>query len=210
MAKDAFDTKGDVYPIWGTCLGFELLAYLSNDEKEVLTGCQSQDRALSLKFTAEFPESKIGSTMPPRMKDILATENVTVNFHHWCVTPQTFHHGNNSALNKFWTVLSTNHDDDGIEFISLFESKKYAIWGSQFHPEKNSFEWTPRYHEIPHFQRAVESAFFMASFFVEECRKSRHKFANRAQEEEHLIYNYNPTYTGKLDIDYVMQQCYFF
>ena len=37
-------------------------------------------------------------------------------------------------------------DDDGVEFVSLIEAKGgVPIWGSQFHPEKNAFEWTTKY-----------------------------------------------------------------
>jgi len=210
MALKAYDTEGDAYPIWGTCLGFEQLAYFSNDHNEVLTKCWSQDRALKLNFTEGYKDTRIMSRMPDKIAHILATENVTINFHRKCVSPQTFANESNAPMRNFWTVISTNYDDDGNEFISLFESNHYPIWGSQFHPEKNMFEWAARYDEIPHFQHAVDTSTYFANFFVQECRKSQHKFANRSQEEEYLIYNYSPVYTGKLDVDYGMQQCYFF
>ena len=55
---------------------------------------------------------------------------------------------------SFWEILSTNEDDDGLEFVSLIEAKRgLPIWGSQFHPEKNAFEWTTRHgHEVRHVQ----------------------------------------------------------
>jgi gamma-glutamyl-gamma-aminobutyrate hydrolase PuuD len=34
-------------------------------------------------------------------------------------------------------------------YISTVESKKYPVLGLQWHPEKNSFEWT-RHKQIPH------------------------------------------------------------
>ena len=62
---------------------------------------------------------------------------------------------NNLILpDSFWEILSTNEDDDGLEFVSLIEAKRgLPIWGSQFHPEKNAFEWTTRRgHEVRHVQ----------------------------------------------------------
>lgn len=41
MSKSAFDSSGDVYPIWGTCLGFEMLAYLGNDDQPNLFACEA-------------------------------------------------------------------------------------------------------------------------------------------------------------------------
>jgi len=209
-AVQAFDSEGDIYPIWGTCLGFELLAYFTNDYREVRTKCWSQNQALHLNFTEGHESTRLMSEMPREIVEILKTENVTINFHRYCVSPETFANESNSGMRDFWTVISTNHDDAGNEFISLFESKNYSIWGSQFHPEKNMFEWAVKYDQIPHFEHAVDSATYFANFFVQKCRQNQHKFASREEEEEYLIYNFNPTYTGKMDVNYSMQQCYFF
>ena len=47
---------------------------------------------------------------------------------------------------SFWETLATNVDDAGVEFVSLMEAKGAApVWASQFHPEKNAFEWTTNY-----------------------------------------------------------------
>jgi gamma-glutamyl hydrolase len=48
LALEAFDTKGDYFPIWGTCLGFELLALLSVDGQPNLKSCNSWGHALPL------------------------------------------------------------------------------------------------------------------------------------------------------------------
>ena len=48
-AKEAND-KGDLFPIWGTCNGFELLTVLSSGDRSRLTNCDSQDEAVPLIF----------------------------------------------------------------------------------------------------------------------------------------------------------------
>jgi len=208
MSMKAFDESGDYYPVWGTCLGFEALAHYSNKNQEVLTRCWSQDQALNLNFTSNYSDTHIMQQMPEKIHKILAESNVTANFHRWCVSPQTYQ--SNELLKNFWNVIATNHDDNGTEFISLFESKNYPIWGSQFHPEKNNFEWSTKRHNIPHFQEAIDASTYFANFFVNECRKNQHHFASRQEEQEYLIYNYSPTYSGNIEVDYVMEQCYFF
>lgn len=42
--------QGDYFPVWGTCLGFELLTYMAAGGKNYLTPCNSYDRALPLQF----------------------------------------------------------------------------------------------------------------------------------------------------------------
>ena len=48
MAREAYDSRGDFFPIWGTCLGFELLALFAVDGQENLKACSSQQQALPL------------------------------------------------------------------------------------------------------------------------------------------------------------------
>ena len=48
-ARKAND-RGDLFPIWGTCNGFELLTVLSSGDQSRLTNCDSQDEAVPLIF----------------------------------------------------------------------------------------------------------------------------------------------------------------
>jgi len=196
------------WPIWGTCLGFELLAYLSNEEERNLKSCSSQQQPLALELTDDYATSYFAKQTPDEVTEILSTQNVTVNFHRWCLTPENF--TKFEALRNFWNVLSTNKDWDGLEFISLMEAKHYPIWGSQYHPEKNAYEWTRKYPDIPHFKDAIHVSAHQAEFFVEETRKNLNSFANREEEEQYLIYGYQPEFTGDAEIDFSMQQSYLF
>jgi len=38
-------------------------------------------------------------------------------------------------------VLSTNSDRQGVDFVSSIEAKDFPIYGTQWHPEKNAYEW---------------------------------------------------------------------
>lgn len=100
---------------------------------------------------------------------------------------------NIEGFNENWQVIATNLDRNGIEFISAFESRKKPIYGIQFHPEKNIFEWAPN-RGINHTGNAVRSAQYLAEQFVEETRNTRSRF----DENHHnlLIYNYRVSYIG--------------
>ena len=91
-------------------------------------------------------------------------------------------------------------------YISAFD---YPFYGTQWHPEKNNFEHNTR-ENIPHSFAAIEASQFMANFFVNEARKSKHKFTDPKMERSYLIYNYSPTFTGDTDHLKNFEQCYFF
>jgi hypothetical protein len=43
--------KGDYFPVWGTCLGFEFLVYNAVGDQDVLAVCDAYNVTNSLKFT---------------------------------------------------------------------------------------------------------------------------------------------------------------
>jgi hypothetical protein len=52
---------------------------------------------------------------------------------------------------------------------------------------------------------------YLVNFFVQEARKSQHRFATPAAEKAALIYQYHPTYTGDdTSESFPDQQTYFF
>ena len=76
----------------------------------------------------------------------------------------------------------------------------------QWHPEKNIFEWTTA-ESINHSYHAVSIAQTAANFFVSEARKSEHHFTSEEEEMDTLIYNYQPTYTGKTSHSFEQEFC---
>ncbi|KAM4687954.1 gamma-glutamyl hydrolase [Discoglossus pictus] len=194
--------KGDYFPIWGTCLGFEELTVLTSGEV-LLTLTNTEGVSLPLNFTENALKSRLFKYMPHYLYQSVAKNHLTANFHGWSLSVQNF--TENEKLKKFYNVLSTN-SDESVEFISTFEAYHYPIYGTQWHPEKSPFEWK-KTSDISHSVEAMHLAFYMAEFFVNEARKNSHQFPNEAQEQEALIYNYNPVYTGKIS---VFEQTYFF
>ncbi|XP_043845431.1 gamma-glutamyl hydrolase-like [Dromiciops gliroides] len=194
--------KGDYFPIWGTCLGFEELTVLTSGKK-LLTLTRTNGIALPLDFTDAVHESRMFQNFSSDLIQALATEPLTSNFHKWSLSLKNF--TRNKELSEFYKVLSTNTRED-IEFISTMEAYKYPIYGVQWHPEKSAFEWK-NLTGIVHSPLAIKSSFYMADFFVNEARKSHHHFASKKEESEALIYNYTPVFTGNNSL---FQQCYFF
>ncbi|XP_069076349.1 gamma-glutamyl hydrolase isoform X2 [Pleurodeles waltl] len=201
LALQAND-RGDYFPIWGTCLGFEQLTYITSGEN-ILTLTSTEDVALPLNFSTAPDKSKIFRDVPKDLVKALATKPLTANFHNWSLSLKNY--TGNEKLRKFYKVVTTNTDAQ-LEFVSTMEAYKYPIYGVQWHPEKNPFEW-----KLPsstsHSLQAIKVSFYMASFFVSEARKNYHHFVEKAEEMKALIQNYNPVYTASIS---VFDQIYFF
>nr|XP_046146876.1 gamma-glutamyl hydrolase-like [Oncorhynchus gorbuscha] len=186
------DSRGDYFPVWGTCLGFEELTYLTSGMK-LLSKTNTSGVMLPLVFTNGSRESKLFKGFPAEVLDALASEPITENSHGLSLTLESYN--NNTDLRKFYKVLTTNSDGK-TEIVSTMEAYGFPIYGTQWHPEKNAFEWTRPY--IPHSPSAVKTTFFLADFVVNEARKNFHKFEDEEVKKRALIYNYNPVYTGNI------------
>jgi gamma-glutamyl hydrolase len=88
------------------------------------------------------------------------------------------------------------------------EAKDYPFYGTQWHPEKNNFEWSQNadYSNLDHSPDAIAASQATAGFFLSEARRSPHVFPEEARDS--LIYSSALLYTGRNDWTY--EQVYVF
>ncbi|XP_029294707.1 gamma-glutamyl hydrolase [Cottoperca gobio] len=195
--------KGDFFPIWGTCLGMQLLTVLVAGE-DLLAKTTAENVALPLNLTTEAASSRMFEGFPNKLMRALTREPLTGNFHHFGLTVKTFQE--NEKLETFFSLLSTNVAENGVHFVSTIEGKRYPFYGVQWHPEVNRFQWDRKLN-FPHSAHAVQLASLLAEFFVNEGRRSLHQFDNPEEEASVLIYNDTPVYAGNFT---GYEQIYFF
>ena len=123
LATEA-NKRGDFFPVWGTCLGFEALACIVAEE-DVLSSTNAVDIAIPLNFSSDARSSEMLRDAPDELMKKLSTEGLTYNHHHKGVTPETFYR--TRALNDMFRVLSHNNDVDGKTFISTMEGELYRV-----------------------------------------------------------------------------------
>ncbi|XP_055844402.1 gamma-glutamyl hydrolase A [Episyrphus balteatus] len=193
--------KGTYFPLWGVCLGFELIAYIESNRTEHRAICSSNRQPLPLEFVEGYNTSRLFGSAPTEVISMLKKKNVTANFHQFCITKKIFHE---YGFDKNYNILSINHDWDGFEFISSIEHKRYPFYGVQFHPEKNLYEFI-RNRGIPHMLEGILTSQYFAYFFVAETRKNMNKYTDPKEEENSLIYNFDPVYTGKNGSSFMQQ-----
>uniref|UniRef100_UPI00398EFA7F gamma-glutamyl hydrolase isoform X2 n=1 Tax=Pristiophorus japonicus TaxID=55135 RepID=UPI00398EFA7F len=163
LALKAFDA-GDHFPIWGTCLGLQLLTMFTAG-KDLLINTDTENIALPLNLTNAAASSKMFWDFPPDVYKALSTEPLTGNFHHFSISVQAFLE--DEKLSKFYSILSTNNDRKSVEFVSTMEGIRYPFYGVQWHPEVNRFQWQ-QHKAFSHSPNAVQVSYFLADFFVNE------------------------------------------
>ncbi|XP_064644098.1 gamma-glutamyl hydrolase-like [Lineus longissimus] len=187
-----FNNAGSYFPLWGTCLGFEELMYLQTG-KNLLTKCDAFDLMLPLEFTQSWLGTKLFIKAENSIPTDLTRLNITANYHENCTTLDSFKAS--PELSGFFRLVSTNKDRNGLDFVSMMEAYKYPIYGNQWHPEMNPFDMSYKEH-VPHTLQSVQASQYLATFFVDEARKSDHQFLTMEEESKAVIENYKPVFLG--------------
>lgn len=215
LAVDA-NKRGDFYPIWGTCLGMELLTVLESG-KNTLAKCDAEDVSLPVEFVRR------GELFAPSgYANVLATAdfsgaimvamarsdmNVTFNAHQRCVTDTSL---GQAGLANFYRPLGYSWDKNGLKFVAIMEAVEYPFFGVQFHPEKPAFEFETS--QVPHSGAAIAVGRYLADFFVGQARRSAHRVVAPADQQKlraSLIYAHDALYTSKVKPD-MYEQRYLF
>jgi len=148
------------FPVWGTCLGFDMLAMMGENLKSNLFKRVQPEHKFSnvpLVFTGK---SRIRAQFSPAMQARMAREPVATHMHEFgfdMASPHLKH------LLKYLTVVSTDSSDTGGKFLNIFEYKRYPFYGSQWHPEK------------PKGELAEAVSFILSHFLKKECAKNKQR-----------------------------------
>ncbi|XP_054816276.1 gamma-glutamyl hydrolase 2-like [Prosopis cineraria] len=184
---------GNHFPLYGICLGFELMSMIVSKDLNILEEYNASNQATTLDFfeNANLDESMF-QRFPPDLLKKLSTDCIVMQNHHYGISPQRLL--NNEKLSGFFEILTTCTDEDDKVYVSTVRSRNYPVTGFQWHPEKNAFEWGSQ--KIPHTEDAIRVTQHAANFFVSEARKSTTR-PDAQEVRDNLIYNYKPTYGGK-------------
>jgi len=188
--------KGNYFPLWGTCQGFQLLSVLGSggDESVLLRNhYNSYNYSIPIDLTPEAATSRLLKGLRPETIETLTHKNATMNLHFNGVLPTSYQ--TNLQLSKMFKLISMNVDRDGVPFGSTMEGREFPFYATQWHPERNQFDWGTRENldKSPDALRAMQD---LSDFFVSETRKNFNRFPSVAEETENLIFNWIPVFTG--------------
>jgi gamma-glutamyl hydrolase len=211
----AVNDNGDHFPMWGTCMGFQQIVQFGSGQIEpsvIQKTSGTEDLLVAVNFTDfGISSSRIMGNASASVKHTLRTQPVTINLHHYSAYTSTVENPG-SKLHEFFSVVANNYDSQGTKFVSMIEARKYPFYGTQFHGEKNAYEWSQGWEKNDtakeaHGAGAVEAMQYLGSFFVDSARQSSHVWNDQAPVAP-LIYAFDPISTAssssdKWDLTYV-------
>jgi len=186
--------NGDYFPVYGVCLGFELLGILVSQNHNIMEPFQAHNIPGPLLFVDDSAKGRsFFQGISPTLIDKLDTQNLAMQNHQWGFSPELWK--STKSLDDFFEILTVTPDRNGKLYVSTVEARKYPILAVQWHPEKNAFEWG--LNNIPHSPDAIKLTQYVADYFISEASKSTHRPTSHSDEESFLIYNFSPVYTSK-------------
>jgi len=211
-AKYLFDlaitanSQGDYFPVIGICQGMEMLSVMmAGSTCKILDyDYDAENLSLPLIFNSNSTDSMLWGTAPSHVISSISTQNITFNNHNNGLPPSKYY--GNSEIQSYVKIISTNYDRNGKEFVSSYEGIDYPIWGLQFHPSKLAYEWDED-EVLNHSPVAIADMQWVASLMYSQAKYNFHSFPSSEDEQNALIYNYNPVFTYSECMDFV--QCYF-
>ena len=186
--------NGVVFPLHGTCLGFEALVVAVSGNSSVIRDFDSTDVPAALIPELHIDNSNFFGSMPIEVRRALLTAPYAYENHvHGIAYDDII---DNPDLRDFFKVLTFSLDKQGKGYVSTMEARKYPVTATQWHPEKNAFEWSPMLN-IPHDPVATLVTLSVATNFVNHARKNNHAPTSLEEENDMLIYNWAPKFTGR-------------
>lgn len=148
------------FPVWGTCLGFDMLAMMGEHLRSNLFKHVQHEPAFRNDPLAFTGKSRIRAEFSPAMQARMAREPVAWHMHNFGFDMTSPHL---KRMLKYLRVVSTDKSDSGSEFMNMFEYKRYPFYGSQWHPEK------------PKGELAEAVSTVLSHFLKKECAKNKHR-----------------------------------
>ena len=138
FAKD-INKEGRVFPIWTTCLGFEGLILGEANLQVSLSNVNNTNFASNI--TLVDRENDFVRYFDDKEVEEMENQHIFYFNHEHAFFVNQF--TENEVLARKYRVIAqtySRNSPDSNPIVAVIESKKYPIYGVQFHPEKNEFE----------------------------------------------------------------------
>lgn len=124
-------------------MGYELIVLAITNDVNALSRLDSNNHVLNTKLE-NYKESAIYQSLSGTVLSALQFREALYYNHRYGLSLDRF--ANSHALTQFFKLTSSSVDNSGTPFVATLEGKEVPIYVSQFHPEKNQFEWLESVH----------------------------------------------------------------
>ena len=172
-AKKQNDIK-HYYPIWATCMSFQLLAVLEIKKRlkrrnDKLLDNIPQFGLDNLYMKADLKHSRLGKIFSKKQIDMLRDNKSTYHKHF-----KSFYLNNEiiQQLKPKINIIATNKDDKKRDYLSIYEYKDYPFYAVLFHPE---YPLVSKRRESLNVKRKEMLLLSdkLGKFFIDECKKNK-------------------------------------
>ena len=188
-AKYIFDyAKNNGIPIWGTCLGMQMITKFMADDNKPLDKYDNIGLK-KVELTNLAKESNLLSLFKEKDYDNLNNSETSFHIHKHGISPESFYSNKNLVEN--YDIIGYGYDKNGKKFVNIIESKKglkHKIFGTQFHPEKNPFERANWFKEKNPMDALRRSQLIIMKF-IEESRNNGNNFINDDEKSKYTFIN---------------------
>lgn len=201
------NSQGDPFLVWGTCQGFQVLSAVTAGNLSAISNWAFNGtswKMLPLDFTAQASTSRfLGNSndmnngnsgfLSPAILEGMQNYPTTLNMHHDGVRPEKFADGTLPGGN--WTVLTTNKDLLGNEFVSTIEAKNNMnAFAIQWHAEWPAFAWNTN--QITHTNWTFAVSTYTSHFVYSRLILNNHQWTSASELEASVIDNAPMSYDG--------------
>ena len=175
--------RSDV-PLFAECKGFNMLVFVVSGAgrwTDILRDdIDSTNQAAPIVFNRGKDFSKESTAVYQAAADLNAAALLTegkhlMNRHPYGILPDNYTRIGGRLAEIFGEYVATTFDKQGVEYVSVVESKDGNVLGAATHPEKVLFQFTPGL-ETPHDADSVKLNYLWGRWLVDKARRNSRSF----------------------------------
>lgn len=180
--------SGQVFPVYGVCLGFESMGiWASSKGHDLLQNIDAHEVSLPLEFVVDPEDTKLFGDLGSYAHRYEEVASLWQS-HTWAISPDSFETDEGLKSKFRLTSIQYTTDESATPFTGTMESPDYPFFATQFHPEKATFNFNDDY-GINHSEESMILNDYFYRKFVSIARQNTNQYSDFAETQTILVQN---------------------